>query len=135
MKTLVTVLLTVSAALLVTACGANPDRKGVNARHNDTAVQPDNSAVNARDGNKDTPTAADQTGAPADLEMTRRIRQAVVQDDTLSVGAQNVKIITIAGRVTLRGPVKSDAERTLIAGKANDIAGATNVDNQLEVKQ
>jgi osmotically-inducible protein OsmY len=48
--------------------------------------------------------------------------------------AHNVKIVTANGNVTLRGPVNSEAEKVAIARKAKAIAGAGNVDNQLEVK-
>ena len=38
--------------------------------------------------------------------MTQKIRKAVVADDSLSMNAHNVKIITLDGVVTLRGPVE-----------------------------
>jgi osmotically-inducible protein OsmY len=46
----------------------------------------------------------------------------------------NVKFITIDGRVTLRGPVKTAKEKRLIGEIADRIARSGNVDNQLEVK-
>jgi osmotically-inducible protein OsmY len=52
----------------------------------------------------------------------------------MSVNAQNVKIITVDGRVTLRGPVNTAEEKRLIGEIANRIAHAGNVDNQLEVQ-
>lgn len=143
MKTPIAFLLTISTACLLTACAdssaklnnGQEDARTVSARNSQTPVQPDNSGVNARDANGNTLTAGDQSEAPADRDMTQRIRQAVVADDSLSLGAHNVKIITIAGKVTLRGPVSSNAERTTIEKKAQEIAGVTQVDNQLEVKQ
>ncbi|MBC7782579.1 MAG: BON domain-containing protein, partial [Burkholderiales bacterium] len=42
---------------------------------------------------------------------------------------------TVNGKVTLRGPVKTQSEKDQVAGIANEVAGATNVDNQLEVEQ
>ena len=48
--------------------------------------------------------------------------------------AHNVKIVSASGSVTLRGPVKTEQERTVIASKAEAIAGAGKVNNQLEVK-
>jgi osmotically-inducible protein OsmY len=47
--------------------------------------------------------------------------------------AHNIKIISTNGAVTLRGPVKSDQEKEVIASKAQAIAGADKVDNELEV--
>jgi osmotically-inducible protein OsmY len=49
--------------------------------------------------------------------------------------AKNVKIITVNGVVTLRGPVNTVKEKSTIEAKAQSIAGATNVDSQLEVVQ
>lgn len=50
------------------------------------------------------------------------------------MNAKNVKIITIDGRVTLRGPVNTAEEKRLIGDIAIHIAQLENVDNQLEVK-
>lgn len=57
-----------------------------------------------------------------------------MQDKSLSTYAHNVKIITQNGIVTLKGPVRSDQERSAIEAKADGIAGKDNVTNQLEVK-
>jgi osmotically-inducible protein OsmY len=45
-----------------------------------------------------------------------------------------VKIITVDGWVTLRGPVNTAEEECLIGKIADPIAHSENVDNQLEVK-
>jgi hyperosmotically inducible periplasmic protein len=95
---------------------------------------PDNTAVNARDRAPGAMTAGQQSNATSDVELTRKIRQAVVGDDSLSILAHNVKIVSANGGVTLRGPVKTEEEKTAIASKAQAIAGAGKVDNQLEVK-
>jgi hyperosmotically inducible protein len=101
---------------------------------NSTPVAPDNSAVNVRDRAPEAMTAGQQSNAKTDVELTRQIRRAVVKDDSLSTMAHNVKIISANGSVTLRGPVKTEEEKTAIASKAQAIAGADKVDNQLEVK-
>jgi hyperosmotically inducible protein len=49
------------------------------------------------------------------------------------VYAHNIKIITQDGKVTLRGPVRSEDEKASIEAKAVAVAGAGNVTNQLEV--
>lgn len=97
-------------------------------------VAPNNTAVNVRDRAPDAMTAGEQSNAKGDVALTRKIRRAVVKDDSLSMLAHNVKIVTANGNVTLRGPVNSEAEKVAIASKAKAIAGAGNVDNQLEVK-
>lgn len=101
----------------------------------DGAIAADNTGVNERDRNTANLTPGDQKENGSDLEITQKIRQAVMADDSLSFTAKNAKIITAGGRVTLRGVVKSDQERTSIAAAASKIVGAGNVDNQLEVKK
>jgi len=91
--------------------------------------------VNKRDKDSNTPTPMDQGNGASDLKITQQIRQAVMSDSSLSFTAKNVKIITQAGKVVLRGPVKSDQERSAIETSARKVAGDTNVDNQLEVKK
>jgi hyperosmotically inducible protein len=99
-----------------------------------TPTAPDNSAVNVRDRAPGAMTAGQQSNSTSDVELTRKIRRAVVQDHSLSMLAHNVKIISTNGSVMLRGPVKTEEEKTAIANKAQAIAGAGKVDNQLEVK-
>jgi osmotically-inducible protein OsmY len=95
---------------------------------------PDNSAVNVRDRAPGAMTAGQQSNAKSDVEIAREIRRAVVKDHSLSMLAHNVKIVSANGSVTLRGPVKTEEEKTAIASKAQAIAGASKVDDQLEVK-
>lgn len=75
--------------------------------------------------------AAQQSNQSSDIEITRNIRRAVVKDKTLSIAAHNVTIITKDGKVTLKGRVKSDAEKQTVETAATSVAGAGNVDNQL----
>ena len=97
-------------------------------------VAPDNSAVNVRDRNPNAMTADQQANTKTDVELTREIRRSVIDDHSLSMMAHNVKIVAANGNVTLRGPVKTEDEKNEIASKAQAIAGADKVDNQLEVK-
>jgi hyperosmotically inducible periplasmic protein len=78
-------------------------------------------------------TSFDQNENQTDIDITANIRKRVV-DTEMSVNAQNVKIITQDGKVTLRGPVKSADEKTQIEKLAQEVAGTENVDNQLEVQ-
>jgi hyperosmotically inducible protein len=97
------------------------------------AYPADNSGRNQRDADGATVQPTDQSNSKADLEITQAVRKAVTSDDSLSTNAQNVKIVTTGGVVTLRGPVKNDAEKNSIATKAKSVAGVSRVDNQLEV--
>ena len=80
-------------------------------------------------------TPVDQGGSEADRTMTQHIRQAVMKESSLSFTAKNVKIITVNGKVTLRGPVKTAGERATIEAAARKVVGVTQVENQLEVKE
>lgn len=94
----------------------------------------DNTARNVRDGNVRTLTSFDQGNSQADVSVTAQIRKEIIANKKMTVNAQNVKIITQKGHVTLRGPVNTVEEKRLIEEIATRIAGITNVDNQLEVK-
>jgi len=94
----------------------------------------DNTKVNQRDKNKAEPTADQQKENQPDRELARQIRRSIVQDKSLSSYAHNVKIIAQNGVVTLKGPVRSDEEKTAVEAKASEIAGADKVTSQLEVK-
>lgn len=94
----------------------------------------DNTKVNDRDRPGGALTPMDQGGGN-DRDITAAIRRSVVGDKALSFNAKNVKIITVGGKVTLRGPVKSDDEKAAIESKAKSTAGVSSVDNQLEVKK
>jgi osmotically-inducible protein OsmY len=94
----------------------------------------DNSGRNVRDRDDKTLTPMDQGGSESDRELTANIRRAIVKDDTLSTNAHNVKIVTVDSVVTLRGPVKSAAEKAAIGSTAAKAPGVKRVDNQLEVE-
>jgi len=94
---------------------------------------PDNTKVNKVDRAKGAVTADQQKETPADRELTKKIRQAVMGDKSLSMYAHNVKIVTINGEVTLKGPVRSEQEKTTIVAKATEIAGAGKVTNEITV--
>lgn len=91
-----------------------------------------NTGVNIRDRDGMAKTPMDQNENKADIKITADIRKQVV-DKTMSVDAHNIKIITQDGKATLRGPVKTEKEKQMIEKIALDVAGANNVDNQLEV--
>ena len=94
----------------------------------------DNTRINQRDRNPGEATADQQKANPADRDLTSKIRKAIVGDKTLSTYAHNVKVISQNGTVTLKGPVRSDAEMKSILAKAQDMAGADKVVNEMAVQ-
>ena len=124
MKSITVMLLSM---VLMVGCSKNEDKQV------SQTVEPDNSGRNVRDRDNQTKTPGDQSENEADRTITQNIRQAITADDSLSTNAKNVKIITSDGTVTLRGPVKSEKEKTDIEAKAKQVAGVKSVDNQIEV--
>ena len=96
---------------------------------------PDNTGINVRDRNSVTMIACQRSNSSGDLALTRRIRKSIMKDHSLSMMAKNVKIVSANGSVTLRGPVKTEKEKSRVAAKAQTIAGVDRVDDQLEVKR
>ena len=94
---------------------------------------PDNTKTNQGDASKNAKTADQQKMNPADRETTKKIRSALMDDKSLSTYAHNIKIITTDGMVTLKGPVRSEEEKSAIEAKARQIAGDSNVTNNLTV--
>lgn len=101
---------------------------------NSAAYSADNTGRNKADRDSAALDPLDQGTSEADRETTRNIRKAIRDENGLSVNAQNIKVITREGRVTLRGPVQSEQEKQLLTRIAERVATAENVDSQLEVK-
>lgn len=95
----------------------------------------DNTARNIRDRSNTTLTPLDQGNSPEDRSITAQIRKQILATEQLSVNARNIKIITVHGKVTLRGPVDSDHEKELLGDIAAHCSSASRVVNQLDVKK
>lgn len=99
-----------------------------------TTPKADNTTMNSRDKGGGTLTPQQQTNRISDRELLAAVRRAVVGDKSLSTSGHNVKILATDSVVTLRGPVRSVEEKTRIEKLAQDVAGVTSVENQLDVK-
>jgi osmotically-inducible protein OsmY len=130
MKLLLAVFL---SGFVMFGCSKEKDRADQSGSKSSSSVAADNTAKNERDRNDATKTAGDQSENEADRKITQEVRKSIVADDKLSTSAQNVKIITNDGKVTLRGPVKSEEEKKAVESKAKQVAGVKNVENQLEI--
>ena len=131
-------LITIAGAVLplcVFLAACNDSRSTRTEPERSATVTPDNTTTNARNRSDATLTPGDQGETSADREVTQKIRKALVIDASgYSTTAKNIKIMTVNGKVTLRGPVQSDAEKMGIVAIARNVAGEGNVDDQLEVK-
>jgi osmotically-inducible protein OsmY len=132
MRNITILLLLVSCLAFGAGCSSDTQTEPV------SSLPPD--ADNTERNDQKTPDALastdplDQGETEEDLRITSEIRKSIVSDKSLSTNAHNIKIMTAAGKVTLRGPVKSAHEKSKIEGYAK-IAGVGSVDNMLEVEK
>jgi hypothetical protein len=99
-----------------------------------SAAAPDNTGKNDRDRNPSEATADEQKENPADRDLARHIRQALIKDKSLSTYAHNIKVIAQNGVVTLKGPVKTEQEKQSIETKAAEVAGSPDkIKSEIEV--
>lgn len=97
------------------------------------STPPDNTKINKRDRVKGASTADQQKENGTDREITRKIRSALMDDKALSTYAHNVKVITQGGKVTLKGPVRTEQEKKTVEARATEVAGAGNITNQISI--
>lgn len=94
----------------------------------------DNTKKNERD-RYGTLTPGNQGNSSSETKITADIRKGLMSSKSLSFTAKNAKVITVGSKVTLRGVVKTDAEKAEIESVAKSTPGVGEVDNQLEVKK
>ncbi len=131
-----------AAAFCLTVVGCDKSNSNKNGASTGTSTSsnskpttpplPDNTATNK--DHDATKSPLDQAQNAADVKITADIRRAIMDDKAMSMNAQNCKVITEKGIVTLRGVVDSQSEKDSVEAKAKAVAGVTRVDNQLEVK-
>ena len=97
------------------------------------APKADNTKVNTRDRAKGAVTADQQKNDVSDRQVSQKIRQSLMRDKGLSTYAHNVKIVAQDGQVTLKGPVRSEAEKQTVEAKAVEVVGTGHVVNELSV--
>lgn len=126
---------------LCLVCACSQENKGqvqASSPNKTTKTMPDpNAKPLNKDGSKDMAgkevTAMDQSNVQAEVELTARVRRALVDDATLSVGAKNVTVVSKAGTVTLRGSVASAEEQAHIKSLVTAVEGVKEVDDQLQI--
>jgi len=120
-----------SMAILTLCFAGSPIDSWTLAQPPSFQTAPDNSAQNKGQGLS----ADNQANAKEDRVTTAKIRKAIIADKDLSTYAHNVKIITVNGAVTLKGPVKSEEEKDKIASDAASVVSVDKITNNLTVKQ
>jgi hyperosmotically inducible periplasmic protein len=115
------------------ACLLSGSAALANAQSPTPSPAPDNTAVNKRDAKASEPTADQQHNDDTDLGITQQIRKSIMADKSLSTYAHNVKVIAQDGKVTLKGPVRSRAEKASVEAKAAEIVGQDKVTSEIAV--
>jgi hyperosmotically inducible periplasmic protein len=118
----------IAATCLVVALGVVGD-----AAFAKEAPKADNTAQNKGATRSDAVTAEKQSNKKSDVEALAEIRKTIVDDKDLSMDAKNVKILFSKGRVTLRGAVDSETEKTRVAELAKGCSRVTEIKNLLTV--
>lgn len=78
-------------------------------------------------------TAQAQQQTSPDAEVRAKIYKAIADDKAIAGYAQTLKVIVSGGMVSLKGSVRSDADKKAIGEKADAVAGAANVMNNLVI--
>jgi len=131
-KRLLLVMFSLTGSLIMMTGTAQAEQNTALYLAADSALE--NTELNARDKDNTTLTPVDQKESKADINITAAIRKKIIRDKRLSVNAQNVKIITLNGVVTLRGPVETKKEKKRIQKIVKKTRGVVRIDNQLEIK-
>jgi hypothetical protein len=73
--------------------------------------------------------------APSDIELTQRVRQALVRErGSFSLAPGSIDVFAHNGQVTLRGPITSDTDRRQIESIAGRVSGVGQVNSQLQLQ-
>lgn len=96
-------------------------------------TQPDNSAQNEKEMEKNAKTPTDQGNSDKDLQITKDIRSDIMSKD-LSFNAKNIKIITSHEQVTLKGVVDSEEEHKAVLAIAKNHCDAAKIVDEMKVK-
>ncbi|MBE1161572.1 BON domain-containing protein [Dyella acidiphila] len=123
------------ALLTSAALFAQPQTAPASSSSSTSSPAVDNTQTNTRDRSGQTTTPTHQPNDKTDIKLAAAVRRAIVKDKSLSTLAHNVKIVAADGTVTLRGPVKSEDEKSRVETAVKDVSGVNSVDNELDVKQ
>lgn len=72
-----------------------------------------------------------ESTAEIDRNITQKVRQALASDPILGPVSRSLQVFTLRGRVTLRGSVLDNSQKSRIDILARGIPGVSDVDNQL----
>lgn len=79
------------------------------------------------------PVVEQQKSQAPDDEIAAKIRKAITDDKALAPYAGTIRIVVSGGTVSLKGAVRTEADKKALGQKADAIAGEANVMNNLFV--
>jgi osmotically-inducible protein OsmY len=123
----------IATSVLLTTTPAAFSMSPADTAPDPSAVPADNSKSNKVDPSNTSMTADAQKNDINDRTITQRVRKSLIADKSLSTYAHNVKVVTVNGRVTLNGVVRTDEERAAVEAKAVSVVGQGSVENDLKV--
>ena len=65
------------------------------------------------------PTASQQPAATPDDVIAAKVRKAIKDEKAIAIYADSIKVIVSSGTVSLKGPVRTDAEKYLLLAVLN----------------
>jgi hyperosmotically inducible protein len=93
----------------------------------------DNSRANLGDQSKYAVTAQNQDNKKSDIKILAKIRRHIMSTKGISMDAKNIKILVSKGEVTLKGPVKSEGEKTKLGEIAKSCCPEAAIVSQITV--
>jgi osmotically-inducible protein OsmY len=117
-----------ASVALLSILGCNRDDR----RANDQVTTPPSASSPVSPGMGASTSAMPAMGE-ADRALAQRVEEALRQDSTLASAVRDVQVHASSGEITLRGSVSNQQEKTDLGSKAQQVAGVTRVNNQLNV--
>lgn len=74
-------------------------------------------------------------GTSSDVELTRQLRERLSKDESLSISAKNITIVTLDKITILKGEVANRAEKQKIAKISRSLPGVKAVKNELTFRK
>ncbi len=71
----------------------------------------------------------------SDRQVTVRVREVIIENQSAASSFRNVKVKTHKGKVTLKGRVRTQADKDEAAAKAASVVGSDNVNNEITISQ
>jgi hyperosmotically inducible periplasmic protein len=126
--------LILTAFALAAALGCDQNNRPADVRPDRRSEMPPAATSPAPPGRE---TASNPSALPAmnesDRALAQRVEQILKEDAALAPAAQKIRVHASNGQVTLTGSVSSQEEKKELENKAQQVAGVTQVNNQLTV--